>query len=373
MAAPDASAGRARAGLLQCLCGLAGAPYDDAEPAAPRVLLLAAGFMLAVVSQVMCLSALPLAGWMLAPRPGLAALPLVAMIVGSGLATLPAVLLRDAFGRRAAFALGASLGAAGGAMAAWALIEHQFVILTLGALWLGIAQGFGLFYRHEAAMGTGRARTRAVGLVVSAGALAGFIAPGVARFAEQALFPHAFAGALTVAAAAHVAALAMTTRLPLTEPRDRQGRAEQAGDWSGLVAATVFAAFAWFSMGRLMVIAPIGLSGCGLSFADVSGVVAWHVIAMYAPAMLMPALVARIGTINFQYLGMGLLLAGVGMAAMAPTAVLLTSGYLAVGAGWSLTTAAATLRIGEAEPERLQLALHDAVLFAAALAGMLTA
>jgi hypothetical protein len=61
------------------------------------------------------------------------------------------------------------------------------------------------------------------------------------------------------------------------------------------------------------------------------------------------------------------------MAAMAPTAVVLASAYLAVGAGWSLTTAAATLRIAEAAPGRPTLALHDALLFAAALAGMLTA
>ena len=300
MAAPDALASRARAGLLQCLCGLGGVPDDDVRPAAPRVPLLAAGFMLAVVSQVMCLSALPLAGWMLAPRPGLAALPLAAMVVGSGLATLPAALLRDTFGRRAAFALGASLGAAGGAMAAWALIEHQFVILTLGALWLGIAQGFGLFYRHEAAMGTGQARARAVGLVVSAGALAGIIAPSLARLAEQALSPHAFAGALLVAAAAHVVALAITTRLPLIEPREQQGGAEPTRDRSTIIIATVFAAFAWYAMGRLMAMAPIGLSGCGLSFAGVSGVVAWHVIAMYAPAMLAPALIGRIGTAHFS-------------------------------------------------------------------------
>ena len=45
----------------------------------------------------------------------------IAMLLGAATATFPASFLLDAFGRRAALALGASLGIAGGLIMAWAL------------------------------------------------------------------------------------------------------------------------------------------------------------------------------------------------------------------------------------------------------------
>jgi len=368
----EAIAARARAGLLQCLCGFGGAPDEDgAGP--PAVSRLAGGFMLAVVSQVMCLSALPLAGWMLAPRPSLAFWPLAALIAGSGIATLPASLLRDAFGRRAAFALGASLGIAGGAIGAWALIDHQFFLLVLGAFWLGIAQGFGLFYRHDVALGSAATHRRDVALVMAAGAVAGILSPLLGRFAEQALAPHVYAGSLAAAGLAHAAALALTRGLPLVEPRDVVAEARGRSDWPAILWATVLAGLAWFAMGRLMAAVPLGLSGCGIAFTGLSGIVAWHVVAMYAPAALVPSLVRRVGVAPLQGVATALLLACLALASATSAPGLLTLAYLAVGVSWSLSTVCATLRLGEARVSRGALALHDGALFAAALTGLLTA
>ena len=165
-----------RAGLLQCLCGVWSAPEDDGLVRGPlSTTRLAAGFAFAVLSQVISLSALPIAGAMLAPRPALATWPIGALILGAGVASIPASVLSDRFGRSAGFALGASLGVAGGLLSTWALVTQQFPLLVLASLWLGIAQGFGLFHRHVAAGVPNGATTLAV--VLSAGALAGLVAP----------------------------------------------------------------------------------------------------------------------------------------------------------------------------------------------------
>ena len=103
----------ARAGRLACFCP-PGAPSPGSDLAAsldearwsPGVATLAAGFALSVLSQSLALGVLPLAGRLLAPTPILMAAPYIAMLLGAATATFPASFLLDAFGRRAALALG---------------------------------------------------------------------------------------------------------------------------------------------------------------------------------------------------------------------------------------------------------------------------
>ena len=136
-----------RAGRLDCVC----APGEDSDARGGAGLFrLAAGFGLAILAQTLVLAALPLAATATAPRPALAGVPYAISLLGAALATCPASYLLDAFGRRAAFALGASVGVAGGLLAGWAALHGAFLLLCVGALWLGLAHGLALFYRHAA-------------------------------------------------------------------------------------------------------------------------------------------------------------------------------------------------------------------------------
>src|SRR5687767_11622954 len=170
-----------RAGQLECICE----PGALSDRAADRrgTALLATGFAFSVLAQVLTLSILPLAGLSLAPSQALASLPYAAFYIGAALASLPASLLLDSFGRRAAFSLGASLGAAGGMVLVWALVSMHFGALVLGAFWLGIAGGFSLFYRHAAVPVAARGPT-ALLIVFGAATLAGLVAPSISSLAE---------------------------------------------------------------------------------------------------------------------------------------------------------------------------------------------
>ncbi|MET0532330.1 MAG: MFS transporter, partial [Microvirga sp.] len=154
-----------RAGQLDCLCEPIEATEHSRNPTSTA--LLAAGFALSVLSQVLTLTILPLAGLSLAPGKAWVGLPYAAFYAGAAVASLPASLLLDAFGRRAAFSLGASLGIAGGLVLAWSLMQWHLGGLVLGAFWLGIANGFSLFYRHAAAP-LGARDTRSILLVFGA-------------------------------------------------------------------------------------------------------------------------------------------------------------------------------------------------------------
>ncbi|MDQ0349518.1 hypothetical protein [Ancylobacter vacuolatus] len=377
----DAEAEAARAGRLGCACP------EDAPRALRRSLgigRLAGGFALVVLAQALTLGVLPLAGAMLAPRPELAALPLAALLLGAALASLPASFLLDTFGRRAAFALGASLGVAGGLVAAYALMLGAFPMLVLGAAWLGAAQGFGMFYRHAAAFGAASGlRAGMVARLLGAGALAGFAGPLLAGMAEAAFAPYTFAGTLILAALAQLGALGFAVSLPearfshaeltveamaVAQPQERPAPLA----WRALVLPTLIGALAWGAMTSAMAGAPLSLAGCGVGVPLISGVVAWHVVAMYAPALAGGALARWIGAAPLALLALALCIGAALMVAQANEAVTISLAFLAVGAGWALASLATTLMLhGAGTPSRLQLGVHDGLLLAAALAGVL--
>lgn len=377
----DAEAEAARAGRLGCACP------EDAPRALRRSLgigRLAGGFALVVLAQALTLGALPLAGAMLAPRSELAALPLAALLLGAALASLPASFLLDTFGRRAAFALGASLGVAGGLMAAYAMALGAFPMLVLGAAWLGAAQGFGMFYRHAAAFGAASgAQAGMVARLIGAGALAGLAGPLLAGAAEAAFAPYTFAGTLLLAALAQLGALAFAVLLPearfshadltveamtVVAPAPRPAPLA----WRALILPTLIGALAWAAMTSAMAGAPLSLAGCGVGVPLISGVVAWHVVAMYAPALAGGVLVRWIGAAPLALLALALCLGAALAVGWATDAVMISAAFLTVGAGWALASLATTLMLhGAGTPSRLQLAAHDGLLLAAALLGVL--
>ncbi|MFC0219274.1 MFS family permease [Pseudochelatococcus lubricantis] len=368
----------ARAGRLACLC--APSVLIDDRAVSRHVNRLAAGFALAVLSQVLMVGTLPLAGAFLAPRPWMAPLPYAAMLIGATVATFPASFLMDAFGRRAAFALGASLGIAGGIMSAWALLNQQFIPLMLGAFWLGISNGFGLFYRHAAASVTGPAdRRAAIAAVFGAGAFVGLIAPSLAGFAEGLAAPRLFVGTALAAAVAQVGAFALALTLPSVSPQMAEAQAAEmpaarTQDWRTVIGATFAGVVAWMVMTMLMAAAPLAMAGCGLSPGLIFAGISWHMVAMYAPALFTAHLPQGVTPPLVALGGLLLLALGVPVFAAAETAAAFTLALALLGAGWSVCVAGTTQWLHEnGPPSRLVLALHDGTVLLAAVLGALLA
>ncbi|HUO53581.1 MAG TPA: hypothetical protein VMU18_02480 [Rhodoblastus sp.] len=365
-----------RAGRMACFCP-PGAPAPGArfDPArwSPGVATLAVGFALAVLAQSLALGVLPLAGRLLAPDPRLMAAPYIAMLLGAATATFPASFLLDAFGRRAALALGASLGVAGGLIMAWALSGNLFTPFCLGAFWLGVAQGFSLFYRHEAALGSTRAAQARAGIVVfGSGAAAGLIGPAlasaVARAAPSSLFPATALAAALTQVLVLVLAVFTTARAPVLP--GQASPFEKAPKWGAFVAPSLVAGVAWFGMTAAMVAAPGAMAGCGIGVPAVFSAISWHVVAMYAPAFFTGALARRIGAQRVAVLGLALIGSACVLEFFARHYGRFAAALIVVAFGWSLATAGASLRLyADARPSRAMLAAHDALLFLSAIGG----
>ena len=355
-----------RAGKLDCVC-----PPEEGGRAQDGLWRLAAGFGLSVLAQTLVLAALPISSMALAPSPGLAGAPYALTLLGAMAATAPASFLMDSFGRRGALALGASLGVAGGVLAAFAALHREFLLLCVGAFWLGVSNGFALFYRHAAAAGPTGARGGAV--VFAGGAAAALLAPTLLQWANDVAGPLADAYALAAAGGVDLLALVVAVFLPHARGRAMETAAPQGGG-AAFYGATALGAVAWFGMTAMMAGASTSLVGCGASAAAVGGVIAWHLLAMYAPAALLRLSPWTPGPGWTLALGFGVLGAGFGLFVIGGDETRVAVALLASGAGWSLANAGLlqVLYAGP-QPSRAMLAGHDFVLFGAALAGALVA
>jgi MFS family permease len=355
-----------RPGELSCVCGPSVGGEDALE--VRDLWRLAAGFGLAVLAQALVLSALPEASSGVAPA-GRIGWPYALLLIGAALASFPAALLIDAFGRRSAFALGASLGVAGGLLSAWGVSHGVFGALCLGAFWLGLAQGFSLFYRHIAARGSSLAARGGL-LVFAGGAAAAGGAPAVIGLAGA--FGDGMAPLLVGAALLHVGALWLSTRLPhALASATPQSETGAALSWRFGIA-TFAGALAWFLMSGGMFHGPLNLAHCAASRGFIGAAVSWHLLAMYGPAAIvarwpsiLPPMGAIAGGLTVMLLAAAVLHAGASVAS-------LSIALIAIGGGWSLVNIGAIRLLHEyGRPPRAALALHDLCLLGAAALGAL--
>ncbi|BDV35318.1 MFS transporter [Methylocystis iwaonis] len=345
-----------RAGQIVCACP-ASLPRADITD---HRLTLAMGFGLAVLAQALVLTVLPEQSRLIAPSAERVGWPFTLLLIGAAMASFPAAMLVDSFGRRAAFGLGASLGAAGGALCAFAISKGNFFGLCLGAFWLGLAQGFALFYRHIAAQGAPRD-----GLIVLAGgAGAALLTPLFVSLLES-------PGAMLLAAAGlHIAALALSVRMPharFGKPGPVERRLSRA-----FVIATIAGALAWFVMSAGMLHGPLTLAVCSAAPAFIGGAMGWHLFSMYGPAALAARWPALFPPLPIVGIGLAAMLLGAAAVLSAASVASVTAGLLAIGMGWGAVNVAALRLLHEgARPSRLALALHDVCLLGAAAAGAL--
>ena len=123
-----------------------------------------------------------LAGQQLAPHPCFATLPIALIVLGSMLTATPLSAFMQRFGRQAGFFIGAMGGAAGGAMAAWGLIEQSFPLFLFGSLLTGIymsSQGFFRFAVTDTA--SEEFKPKAISYVMAAGLVSAVIGPTLVK------------------------------------------------------------------------------------------------------------------------------------------------------------------------------------------------
>jgi predicted MFS family arabinose efflux permease len=311
-------------------------------PASSRgnVLILALSQALMLSAIVLAMTLAAILGGMLAPDKGLATLPVAAMVIGTAIASLPAAMLMRRHGRRPGFLIGALLGIGGSLLCAFALHRGSFAVFVVGHVLLGSYQGFANYYRFAAveAAGPGQAG-RAISLVVAGGVVAAFLGPQLGLWGRDWIGGEVFAGSYLAQGALSLVALLLLSRLRLPKPVVAQpGQSRPLREILGQPAlrVSVFGtAIGYAVMIMVMTATPLAILGCGLPGANVTPVIQWHVVGMFAPSFFTGSLVRRYGAPRIMQAGFVLLLGHVVLALSGVEFLHFLSALVLLGIGWN--------------------------------------
>ena len=352
-------------------------------PASPRgnilILALSQALMLSAIVLSMALAAI--LGAMLAPDKGLATLPVAAMVIGTALASLPAAMLMRRYGRRPGFLLGALLGIGGSLLCALALYRSDFAAFVIGHFLLGSYQGFANYYRFAAveAAGTGHAG-KAISLVVAGGVVAAFLGPQLGIWGRDWIGGQIFVGSYLAQGVLSLAALVLLSRLRLPKVAavdDSPARPLREILAQPALRVAIFgAAIGSAVMIMVMTATPLAILGCGLPGSDVTPVIQWHVVGMFAPSFFTGILITRYGAPRIMQAGFVLLLGHVVLALSGVEFMHFLSALVLLGVGWNFAFIGGTALLTQAyQPgERLKVqAVNEFAVFGLAATATLSA
>ena len=304
----------------------------------------------------------------------------MAYVIGSALTTLPASYFMKHYGRRAGFTLGSGLGMAGAAIGAAALFLQSFWLLCLGALFSGIYNAFGQYYRFAAAdMASADFRSKAISLVLAGGIAGGVLGPEASKITRELLEPRFAASFLTLILFA-LASMAIVRRLDIPPLSAEEKRAEgrplaEIMRQPVFIVAVLAAAVGYGVMNLLMSATPLAMDICRHAYADAAFVLEWHVIGMFAPSFFTGSLIKRFGVLNVLLVGAVLMFACVTIAMSGVSLMHFWWALTLLGVGWNFLYIGGTTLLTEAyrpEERAKTQGFNDFLVFAAMTLSSLT-
>ncbi|NKB61525.1 MAG: MFS transporter [Gammaproteobacteria bacterium] len=279
-----------------------------------NLLLLAVCQALMLSSISMMMSSSALVGIEIAPTERLATLPVALIYVGVMSMLIPASLLMQKYGRRLGFAIGATFGIIGGALASIGVYQSSFTTFCIASVLLGIAHSFSQFYRFAAAeVATPDYRSRAISWVLAGGIVAAFVGPSVARFTKDVLPGPSFSFSYLFIALFCVGILMIQKILEV--PRtDNESLPSEPRPLSVIVRKPTFlvavlcAMIAYGTMNLLMIATPLAMHNQHMDFSETATVIQWHIVGMFAPSFFTGNLIHRFGVLKIMFCGAIILL-----------------------------------------------------------------
>ncbi len=363
-------------------------PLSDERPARPELMVddararfntwvLTAAQGLYSIASINMFSTAALAGYLLAPSPRWATLPITTYIIGTALLTWPASMIMLRVGRRNGFLMGAFMGLLAAVGAVYAIFERDFALFCAATMLQGGYQAFAQYYRFAAAdMASPSFRPKAVSWVLTGSIAGAVLGPIVVMNTRELFAPVSFAGNFAAAGVFTMVALIVLTLVSIPSPREVEGGTASAAPGRPLaelvrsprlLTAILTGMMAYGMMNLLMTATPLAMVGCGLSVDQSAWVIQWHVLAMYVPSFFTGALIARHGA--ERIIAMGLLLNA--LAALVNLSGLRMEnfgfGLVLLGLGWNFAFIGATSMVSEIthadERARVQ-GLNDFAVFA---------
>lgn len=316
----------------------------------PSVLRLAIAQALSGANTTVVYATAAIIGHLLAPRPGMATLPISVFVIGMALSTLPVGAVARKHGRHAAFFLGNGCGVLSGLLASLALVQASFVLFCIAMLFGGAYAAVVLTFRFAAAECVPAAdKPRALSLVLAGGVFAGVLGPQLVTVTMNQWPPHAYAATYLCAAAVSVlsalvlrgvrfagspavpaTAGAAPSALPITSRPIREVVRQPR-----FVVAMLCGVVSYMLMNFMMTSAPLAMELCGLPREYSNYGIELHVVAMYLPSFFTGRLIARFGETPIVLAGLALTAAAALVGMSGQTVAHFWWALALLGVGWN--------------------------------------
>ena len=308
----------------------------------------------------------------------LATAPLTGFNVGVALGAVFVAAASRLLGRKAAFMVGALLGACGGMLSAYALFLNDFWLFAFGLCISGVAGGFTQKLRFAAADASPRFyKPRAISWILAGGMVSAVLGPQLVILTKDMLAPVFFAGAFLALIPTCFVAIAILAFLQLPDLRPVAGAAptgpvrplREIVLTQRFLTGMICGISTYALMTFMMTGAPIAMVvGCGFSQDLATLGIQWHVMAMFAPSFFTGMLVSRYGAERIVACGLVILML---CALVAHAGIALWNFWgalILLGAGWNFGFIGSTAIIASSyrpqEADKVQ-GFHDIILFTA--------
>lgn len=334
-------------------------------------------------SMSLIITTVALVGSNLATDKSLATLPLATLFIAVMLTSIPAAMLMKRIGRKAAFIFATLFGITGGLLATFSIISNNFWLFVISTMMVGIFNGFGNYFRFAAADTVAAdQKSKAISYVMLGGVAAAIIGPNLANLTHDSMTTAAFAGSYASIIIIYI--LTAITLSFLKLPNTATEIKEEAIEIRPLtviarqprfIVGLICGMFGYGVMSFVMTATPLSMYH-NHSFSDISFVIQWHTLGMFAPSFFTGHLIRRFGIYNILLFGA---LFGMTCVAVNLNGTSITHYWIALvllGVSWNFLFIGATTLITEtyhaAERSKTQ-ALNDFLIFSTVALSSLSA
>ena len=269
------------------------------------------------LSQIFSFTAAPITvflsgiiGSQISPIKSLSTLPMSISVVGIAVGAIFATKLMSLIGRKAGFIF-ASLGnSLVSILAAYSIMEQNFILFCIANFFLGVGMAFTHQYRFAAAESVEKDKIpKAISIILLGGIISAFVGPGIANYSKDIVSDQLYVGSYI--------SLSILTIIPVifflfyenisklkTEIKYSGRSYLELISQPKFLQAMVASAFGYAIMTFLMTATPLSMHVMEkMSLDKTSMVIQFHVASMFLPSLLTGHLIKKIGHSLVMYAG----------------------------------------------------------------------
>ena len=342
------------------------------------------------LSQIFSFTAAPITvflsgiiGSQISPIKSLSTLPMSISVVGIAVGAIFATKLMSLIGRKAGFIF-ASLGnSLVSILAAYSIMEQNFILFCVANFFLGVGMAFTHQYRFAAAESVEKDKIpKAISIILLGGIISAFVGPGIANFSKDIISDQLYVGSYI--------SLSILTIIPvifflfyenvskLKKEIKHSGRSYmELISQPKFLQAMIASAFGYAIMTFLMTATPLSMHVMEkISLDKTSMVIQFHVASMFLPSLLTGHLIKKIGHSLVMYAGIFLYSITILISFFDQTYMNYMFALIFLGLGWNFLfisgTSLLVLTYKEEEKFKAQ-GLNDFIVYSIHAIGSLTA